>query len=127
MVLLGLSEQCRSGRAGVARVDYDFEARWFGEYEVKSAVSISVGDDGDVAGDGGDGVHAGVDREGLSGQDGAIWVRPAGTSSWFFSGYPNSSGSSRAGVAGASSYDFQARWFGVYEVKSAVAIRGDRR
>ena len=29
---------------------------------------------------------------GLTGQDSAIWWRPAGTSTWTFAGYPNSSG-----------------------------------
>ena len=42
--------------------NYDFEARWFGVYEVKSAVAISGGIDGDVAVGRGDGVHAFVDR-----------------------------------------------------------------
>ena len=61
---------------------------------------------------------------GLSGQDSAIWVRPAGSSGWYFSGYPNGSGQVVQELL-PSSYDFEARWFGVYEVKSAVSISAD--
>ena len=63
-----------------------------------------------------------VDGDGdLTGQDSAIWWRPAGTSSWNFAGYPDSSGNVSLSML-PGSYDFEARWFGVYEVKSAVAI-----
>ena len=58
---------------------------------------------------------------GLSGQDSAIWVRPAGSGGWSFSGYPNGSGQVVQELL-ASSYDFEARWFGVFSVQSAVAI-----
>ena len=58
---------------------------------------------------------------GLSGQDSAIWVRPAGTSSWYFSGYPNGSGQVAQDLL-AGSYDVQFRWLGTYQTSSAVAV-----
>ena len=100
---------------------YDFEARWFGVYEVKSAVAISGATTVTWQTLAATEFMRSSSGSGLSGQDSAIWVRPAGTSSWYFSGYPNGSGQVVQEVL-ASSYDFQARWFGVYEVKSAVAV-----
>ena len=100
---------------------YDFQARWFGVYEVKSAVAIAANTTVTWQSVAATEFMRSSTGSGLSGQDSAIWVRPAGTSSWYFSGYPNGSGQVVQELL-ASSYDFQARWFGVYEVKSAVAI-----
>ena len=100
---------------------YDFQARWFGVYEVKSAVSIASNSTVTWQTFAATEFLESSTGSGLSGQDSAIWVRPAGSSGWYFSGYPNASGQVVQELL-ASSYDFQARWFGVYEVKSAVSI-----
>ena len=103
---------------------YDFEARWFGVYEVKSAVSIAADSTVTWQALAATEFMESSTGSGLSGQDSAIWVRPAGSGGWYFSGYPNGSGQVVQQLL-ASSYDFQARWFGVYEVKSAVSIAAD--
>jgi len=101
--------------------NYDFEARWFGVYQVQSAVAISSNSTVTFQAYAATEFMSASNGSGLSGQDSAVWVRPAGTSSWYFSGYPNSSGQVVQQLLG-SSYDFEARWFGVYQVQSAVAI-----
>ena len=125
LVFLGVSEWFGSGRAGVvASSSYDFEARWFGVYEVKSAVSVPADTTVTWQSVAATEFMRSSTGSGLSGQDSAIWVRPAGTSNWYFSGYPNGSGQVVQELL-VSSYDFEARWFGVYEVKSAVSIPAD--
>ena len=110
----GYSERFRSGRARSAR----------GELRLPGAVVRPVrGEDErrhrgrhdrDVARASSHAQLAALDRRsGLSGQDSAIWVRPNGTSSWYFSGYPNASGQVAQEVLVAS-YDVQFRWLGVY-------------
>ena len=115
-----------SGNVSVSLMpsSYDFEARWFGVYEVKSAVAITAGSTVTWQALAATEFMRSSSGSGLSGQDSAIWVRPAGTASWSFSGYPNGSGQVVQQLL-ASSYDFEARWFGVYGVKSAVAIAVD--
>ena len=103
---------------------YDFEARWFGVYEVKSAVTISAGSTVTWHSYAATEFLESSTGAGLSGQDSAIWVRPAGSGSWSFSGYPSGSGQVVQQLL-ASSYDFEARWFGVYEVQSAVTVSAD--
>ena len=100
---------------------YDFEARWFGVYGVKSAVAIAV--DSTVTWQG-EAVTLSLlssTGSGLSGQDSAIWVRPTGTASWFFSGYPNGSGNVAQQLLDGS-YDVQFRWLGVTPVLSAQTV-----
>jgi prepilin-type N-terminal cleavage/methylation domain-containing protein len=101
--------------------NYDFEARWFGVYQVQSAVAVSSSLTVTFQAYAVTEFMSASNGSGLSGQDSAIWVRPAGTSSWYFSGYPNGSGQVVQQLLG-SSYDFEARWFGVYQVQSAVAV-----
>ena len=101
--------------------NYDFEARWFGVYEVKSAVAISAGSTVTWQSVLATEFMRSSTGSGLTGQDSAIWVRPAGSASWTFSGYPNGSGQVAQQLL-ASTYDFEARWFGVYNVQSSVTI-----
>ena len=100
---------------------YDFEARWFGVYEVKSAVAVAAGTTVTWQTYAATEFMRSSSGSGLSGQDSAMWVRPAGSSGWYFSGYPNGAGQVAQELL-PSSYDFQARWFGVYQVQSAVAV-----
>ena len=100
---------------------YDFEARWFGVYQVKSAIAVGAGTTVTWQTYAATEFLRSSSGAGLSGQDSAMWVRPAGSSGWYFSGYPNGAGQVAQELL-ASSYDFQARWFGVYQVQSAVAI-----
>jgi hypothetical protein len=58
---------------------------------------------------------------GLTGQDSAIWVRPAGSASWIFSGYPNGSGQVAQQLLDGS-YDVEYRWLGVMQVSSANVV-----
>ena len=57
----------------------------------------------------------------MSGSDSAIWYRSSGSKSWTFAGYPSNTGEVSLSVL-PGNYDFQARWMGVYEVQSAVAV-----
>ncbi|HEY3834470.1 MAG TPA: prepilin-type N-terminal cleavage/methylation domain-containing protein [Acidimicrobiia bacterium] len=57
----------------------------------------------------------------LSGGDAAAWYRAAGSNSWSALGTPNSSGNATVDVL-PSTYDFEARWFGISEAQSAVPI-----
>ena len=100
---------------------YDFEARWFGVYQVQSGVSVPAATTVTWQAVAATEFMRASSGSGLSGQDSAIWVRPAGTSSWYFSGYPNGSGQVVQDLL-TSSYDFQARWFGVYQVQSGVSV-----
>ena len=100
---------------------YDFEARWFGVYQVQTAVSITATTTVTWQSVAATEYMRASTGAGLTGQDGAIWVRPAGTNSWTFSGYPNGSGQVVQELL-SGSYDFEARWLGVYQVQSAVSI-----
>ncbi|MGO9876956.1 MAG: hypothetical protein ACLPVY_24535 [Acidimicrobiia bacterium] len=100
---------------------YDFEARWFGTYQVQSAVAVSSNMTVTWQAFAATEFMSASNGSGLSGQDSAIWVEPTGTSSWYFSGYPNSSGQVVQQLLGGT-YDFEARWFGTYQVQSAVAV-----
>ena len=71
---------------------YDFQARWFGVYQVQSAVAISANSTVTFQTYAATEFMRSSTGAGLSGQDSAIWVRPAGSSGWYFSGYPNGSG-----------------------------------
>ncbi len=100
---------------------YDFRARWFGQYEIKLGVTISSGTVVTFQAVAATEFMRSSTGGGLSGQDSAIWVRPAGTTSWFFSGYPNASGQVIQELFSAN-YDFRARWFGTLEVQSAIVV-----
>ena len=102
---------------------YDFQARWFGVYQVQSAVAISANSTVTFQGEAVTLSLLSSTGSGLSGQDSAIWVRPAGTSVWYFSGYPNSSGQVAQQLLDGS-YDVQFRWLGAYQVSSANAVSG---
>jgi prepilin-type N-terminal cleavage/methylation domain-containing protein len=103
---------------------YDFRARWIGQLEIQSAVPVAA--DTTVTFQ----TFAATEHlrsstgGGVSGGDSAMWARPAGTSSWFFSGYPNGSGQVVQQLL-AGTYDFRARWIGVLEVQSAVPVAAD--
>ena len=100
---------------------YDFEARWFGVYQVKSAVSVPAATTVTWQGEAATLSLLSSTGSGLTGQDSAIWVRPAGTSNWYFSGYPNGSGQVVQQLL-ASSYDVQFRWLGAYQISTANAV-----
>ena len=102
---------------------YDFQARWFGVYQVQSAVAISANSTVTFQGEAVTLSLLSSTGSGLSGQDSAIWVRPAGSSGWYFSGYPNSSGQVAQQLLDGS-YDVQFRWLGAYQVSSANAVSG---
>ena len=101
--------------------NYDFEARWFGQYDVKSAIAIPAATTVIWQSVAATEYMRASTGAGLTGQDSAIWVRPTGTSGWYFSGYPNASGQYVQELLTAN-YDFQARWFGQYDVKTNIAI-----
>ena len=65
-----------------------------------------------------------VDRCGLSGQDSAIWWRPAGHLEWSFAGYPNGSGIVTMSML-PGNYDFEAGL--VQRVRGEVGGRDHRR
>ena len=100
---------------------YDFEARWLGIYQVQSAVPIIAATTVTWQSVAATEYMRSSAGGGLTGQDGAIWVRPTGTTAWTFSGYPNSSGQVVQELL-PGSYDFEARWLGIYQVQSAVSI-----
>ena len=100
---------------------YDFEARWLGVYQVQSAVSITAGTTVTWQSVPATEYMRSSTGGGLTGQDSAIWVRPAGTTAWTFSGYPNSSGQVTQELL-PSNYDFEARWLGIYQVQSAISV-----
>jgi len=100
---------------------YDFQARWFGVYDVKTSAVIAADTTVTWQALAATEYMRSSTGTGLTGQDAAIWVRPASTSSWYFSGYPNGSGQVVQELF-AADYDFQARWFGYYEVKTTVTI-----
>ena len=100
---------------------YDFAARWFGNDPVQSAVTISANTTVTFqqACNAEPPVSTG---SGLSGQDSAIWVRPAARSSGT-SQNTNGSGQVAQDLL-AGSYDVQFRWLGTYQTSSAVAVNG---
>ncbi len=103
--------------------NYDIRARWFGVFSVQPAVAVGVSAPTTVtfqttlatlrmlASTG----------AGLSGQDAALFVREAGTSSWMLSAHPDAAGVVPQELF-AATYDVRARWFGVFSVQSAVVV-----
>ncbi len=101
--------------------NYDFRARWFGTYDIKTNVAISSGTAVTFQAVAVTEFLRSSTGTGLTGQDSAIWLRPSGTSSWYFSGYPNASGQVVQQLLNGN-YDFRARWFGVLEVSPSTAV-----
>ncbi len=104
---------------------YDVDARWFAADSVQSAVSVVAGQPVTVTfqtklatlrllSSGG---------SGLSGYDGAIWVRPTGTTPWILTGALDASGTVAQELL-AGTYDVEARWFGAFDSQSAVGVSG---
>ncbi len=104
---------------------YDVDARWFRVDSVQSGIAVAVGAPVTVtfrtklatlrmlASDG----------SGLSGHDGALFVRPVGTSTWSSAGAPDASGTVAQELF-AATYDVEARWFGAQAVQSSLAVDG---
>ena len=102
---------------------YDFRARWFGQHEVKLAVAIASGTVVTFQTVPATESIRTSTGTALSGQDAAFWVRPAGTATWYFSGYPNGSGEVVQQLLNGS-YEFRTQWLGTLEVSPTTAVSG---
>ena len=102
---------------------YDFEVRWFGEVSLQTAVVLSASAPPTMV------FHTTLATMhllastgvGLTGQDGAFFVRVAGTTPWMLYGYPDGAGVVNQELL-PGSYDFDARWFGVNSTRPAVTV-----
>jgi hypothetical protein len=102
---------------------YDFEARWFGQTSVQSAVAVTAGAPPTMSFQTTSAVlqliaSTGV---GLTGADGAFFVRVSGTSPWMMAGAPDATGT-LAQELFPGTYDIEARWFAATSVQSSVAV-----
>jgi hypothetical protein len=102
---------------------YDFEARWYGQVVAQGAASVTAAAPPTVS------FHTTLATlrllastgAGLSGADGAFFVRVNGSSIWTLSGYPDASGQVAQELF-AGTYDVDARWFGVDSVQTAIGV-----